>query len=268
MTTLLNSEYFSRHVRKRMAELGLTQAAIRERGGPSDTTLRKILEGAPVGMTIATLSKLDHSLGWTKGSAARTLAGGDPVPKEGESVVDDPVRGGDVRKLLDERGWSTRQDSLYDVITAYGELDPETSPLVRIRKMLNVLQSSIDVAQSVAIQSETETLRLDLINALSGPVAAISFIRQDLADLTKEFDPNAERTAPATDSPAKTPGASGAPSHKEADAGDRQHHDNVHPLNPTDQGEDLDDLPPALDDEDVAARETPPGYKKGQPTEE
>lgn len=114
MTVLRNSEYFARHVVSRMAELGLTQVAVHERGGPSDTTLRKIIEGAPVGMTVATLLKLDQALDWARGSAARTLAGGDPVKTENptESPIDRQRFMEYARNVLDVP--SSRYDDHFD----------------------------------------------------------------------------------------------------------------------------------------------------------
>lgn len=74
-----NNEHFASTVREAMSRLGLTQAGVSERGGPSDTTLRKILENEPVGISTATLSKLDKAFEWDPGSAAATLAGGQPT---------------------------------------------------------------------------------------------------------------------------------------------------------------------------------------------
>ncbi|ORA62164.1 hypothetical protein BST24_08455 [Mycobacteroides franklinii] len=66
-------------VRETMSRLGLTQASVTERGGPSDTTLRKILDNEPVGISPTTLKKIDDAFGWDPGSAAATLAGGTPT---------------------------------------------------------------------------------------------------------------------------------------------------------------------------------------------
>ncbi|AJA43344.1 LamD-like protein [Mycobacterium phage Sbash] len=74
-----NNRHFASQVRETMTRLGLTQANVTERGGPSDTTLRKIIDGEPVGISTATLQKLDTAFGWEPGSAAATLAGGEPI---------------------------------------------------------------------------------------------------------------------------------------------------------------------------------------------
>lgn len=77
-----NNERFASIVEEAFAALGVTQAEFSKRGGPSDTTLRKIIDGEPVGISARTLRGLDIAFGWSAGSAARTLAGGDPTPDE------------------------------------------------------------------------------------------------------------------------------------------------------------------------------------------
>lgn len=58
-----------------------SQQAIHDSGGPSDTTIGKIEAGTwhPTRGVDDTLRKLDKGLGWTVGSAASVLAGGDPT---------------------------------------------------------------------------------------------------------------------------------------------------------------------------------------------
>ncbi|MDF3284988.1 helix-turn-helix domain-containing protein [Gordonia sp. N1V] len=75
-----NTEHFANIVRDAVMQLGLTQSDVASRGGPSDTTLRRILAGDPVGVSSTTLRKLDAALGWRAGSAAQALHGGQPVP--------------------------------------------------------------------------------------------------------------------------------------------------------------------------------------------
>lgn len=85
-----NNERFARIVGEAFSALGVTQAEFNRRGGPSDTTLRKILDGSEVGISARTLNGLDRALDWTPGSAARTLTGGDPTPmshKAGEFLT-------------------------------------------------------------------------------------------------------------------------------------------------------------------------------------
>lgn len=71
---------FGQQVRARREELGLTQAQVREAGGPSDTTLTKIESGEGPAPSRATLRKLEQALHWAEGSALTTLGGGEPVP--------------------------------------------------------------------------------------------------------------------------------------------------------------------------------------------
>lgn len=77
----MDLERFGRIVYSRRTELGMTQEQVAKAGGPTDTTMGKIenSEWTP-GNRKTTLRKLDIGLRWTPGSAARTLAGGDPVP--------------------------------------------------------------------------------------------------------------------------------------------------------------------------------------------
>ncbi|QDH47719.1 immunity repressor [Gordonia phage Mellie] len=74
-----NNQHFATVVRETMTKHGWTQNDVASNGGPSDTTLRKILDNEPVGVSTATLKKLDVAFGWDAGSAAITLAGGDPT---------------------------------------------------------------------------------------------------------------------------------------------------------------------------------------------
>ena len=71
---------FGRVVRDRREELGLRQDELKAIGGPSSTTMVKVESGTPPTPTPLTLRRLDTGLGWEDGSAARTLAGGDPTP--------------------------------------------------------------------------------------------------------------------------------------------------------------------------------------------
>lgn len=86
-----NNERFANVVRETMSVLGLTQANVAERGGPSDTTLRKILDNEPVGISAATLRKLDTAFRWKEGSAAAALAGGGTPFIQAEREFPDPT---------------------------------------------------------------------------------------------------------------------------------------------------------------------------------
>jgi transcriptional regulator with XRE-family HTH domain len=73
---------FGAIVAARRASLGRTRDRIAELGGPSDTTLANLEAGTGRVPSPATLVKLDTALDWAPGSAARTLAGGEPTPLE------------------------------------------------------------------------------------------------------------------------------------------------------------------------------------------
>lgn len=101
-----NNERFAQIVGEAFAALGVTQLEFKERGGPSDTTLRKILDGEPVGISTRTLAGLDRAFGWTPGSAARTLAGGTPAPMSKDaglflSKIRHPRNSGMVNEAID-----------------------------------------------------------------------------------------------------------------------------------------------------------------------
>lgn len=131
-----NNERFARIVSEAFSALGVTQVEFTRLGGPSDTTLRKIMDGQPVGISARTLNGLDRAFKWTPGSAARTLAGGDPTPLSDEagefvSKLRHPSRAGRVVVDLDRGG------DLVTVLTeilSSGELPPNAQEqLERLR---------------------------------------------------------------------------------------------------------------------------------------
>ncbi|MEE2033383.1 helix-turn-helix domain-containing protein [Rhodococcus chondri] len=73
---------FAQIVAERRRLLGLTLDELQAAGGPSDVTTSKIEKGALAAPSARTLKRLDHSLRWAEGSAARAFAGGDPTPLE------------------------------------------------------------------------------------------------------------------------------------------------------------------------------------------
>lgn len=66
-------------VRERMDQLSITVDDLTARGGPSDTTMTKILRARPPAPARTTLRKLEVGLGWEQGSAAGILEGGTPT---------------------------------------------------------------------------------------------------------------------------------------------------------------------------------------------
>ncbi|GFG83350.1 hypothetical protein [Mycolicibacter algericus] len=75
-----NTERFGGIISDAFAALGVTQVELQKLGGPSDTTLRRIMEGHDVGISVRTLNGLDAAFDWPTGTAARVLAGADPPP--------------------------------------------------------------------------------------------------------------------------------------------------------------------------------------------
>lgn len=79
-------ERLADRVKRRRERLGLRQDEMAGRGGPSTTTLTKVENAAAPPPAPSTLRKLDASLGWTEGSAYRTLyENGEPDLASGES---------------------------------------------------------------------------------------------------------------------------------------------------------------------------------------
>lgn len=69
-------------VELRRKQLGLTLDDVQDAGGPSDVTTSKVEKGLVGAVSAGTLRKLDVGLRWNSGSAARTMAGGEPLPLE------------------------------------------------------------------------------------------------------------------------------------------------------------------------------------------
>lgn len=80
---------FGAIVRQRREDLGLQQEEMRDRGGPSSTTMSGLERGVIPDPSRSTLRKLDAGLRWVAGSAKTTLDGGDPkpLPPDAESLV-------------------------------------------------------------------------------------------------------------------------------------------------------------------------------------
>ena len=75
-------------VSERLAVLRMTRDELARRGGPNRSTLHKAISGSRT-VSMATLARLDASLGWTPGSAAAILHGGTPqsrLPRTAEDT--------------------------------------------------------------------------------------------------------------------------------------------------------------------------------------
>lgn len=80
--TSLDPMRFGQLIQARRRFLGLTAVQVAEAGGPSKPTMHRLESGKASKPDTATLTKLDHALRWSPGSAAQALDGGDPVPLE------------------------------------------------------------------------------------------------------------------------------------------------------------------------------------------
>ncbi|SEB29204.1 hypothetical protein SAMN04490239_0043 [Rhodococcus koreensis] len=118
---------FGAVVAARRSWLGLTRDQVHAAGGPADTTLARIEN--PTSTTAPprarTLRRLDEGLRWSPGSAARTLAGGEPDPLDVESTEDselsaapNPLNFSKLEISVElVRGLLTTADAVYDVLT-------------------------------------------------------------------------------------------------------------------------------------------------------
>jgi hypothetical protein len=85
---LARLDYF---VCERLAVLRMTRGELARRGGPNRSTLHKAISGSRT-VSMATLARLDASLGWTPGSAAAILGGGAPQSRLPRSAEDAHLR--------------------------------------------------------------------------------------------------------------------------------------------------------------------------------
>ncbi|WP_254859792.1 helix-turn-helix domain-containing protein [Gordonia sp. IITR100] len=77
---MANNQRFGRLVEARRRELGMSQSAVREAGGPSALTVRRLEHGDIAQPDFVTFGKLDQALQWMPGSAGRAFQGGEPTP--------------------------------------------------------------------------------------------------------------------------------------------------------------------------------------------
>lgn len=63
----------------RITELGMTQAEIQARGGPSPAKVREVVNRRATAMSPSKRRDLERAVEWTPGSIDRILAGGDPA---------------------------------------------------------------------------------------------------------------------------------------------------------------------------------------------
>lgn len=86
------------HVKDRRDELGLTQAQVQERGGPSPASIRTLESGRAKSMSRSKRRDLERALEWRPGSVDEVLAGGEPAP------ATEPVQIPHIKQRDGERG--------------------------------------------------------------------------------------------------------------------------------------------------------------------
>lgn len=75
-----NAQHLGDHVRRRRAQLDVSQIDVWQMGGPSNTTLTQVEGGRLEKLSSVTARKLDSGLLWEPGSARRVWEGGEPTP--------------------------------------------------------------------------------------------------------------------------------------------------------------------------------------------
>ncbi|MGE2714225.1 helix-turn-helix domain-containing protein [Mycolicibacterium litorale] len=114
-------ERLGEYVAARRKNRGWSQAAVADRGGPSDTLQSRIEAGdwRPTRGVAETLKKIDAGLEWAEGSASRVLDGGEPTPlnrdgrprpprqADDSDPEDDPAA---TLEALVDQGWRTAHE--------------------------------------------------------------------------------------------------------------------------------------------------------------
>lgn len=188
----------ARHVKQRREELGLRQDQLKDRGGPSTTTLSKI-ENATDTPAPVTLRKLDDSLDWERGSAARTLRGGDPTPTRRSGIL--PPRVQPTRRRHSASPHDASSTAAVDVVADATFNAPPMDYFSALRSLQSVIESVGDALQITSFQenftkAETDraVVRLDAIrtNAIE---LLVEYMRRDIERMRSI----AERFRPSTD---------------------------------------------------------------------
>ncbi|NLG54527.1 MAG: helix-turn-helix domain-containing protein [Rhodococcus sp.] len=89
--TEVDLKRFAEIVRQRRLALGLRQEEVRDAGGPALRRQTQIEQGVPPVPSVSTLARVDKSLQWAPGSAARTLQGGLPLPAQTPQITEEDV---------------------------------------------------------------------------------------------------------------------------------------------------------------------------------
>ncbi|QRY43126.1 hypothetical protein JVX93_21520 [Mycolicibacterium boenickei] len=243
-----NNERFARIIAEAFSTLGVTQAEFQKRGGPSDTTLRKIVAGDPVGVSARTLNGLDKAFSWQPGSAARTLAGGDPMPADQETA--DILRR--LNEMTPERiAEGIAQERELGIQYPAGVLDIAAEIWDLIEKlskqaMENGAGPDLQRAIERAMEVSADVLPAMVLNSPDAPRSG-DFIKQ-LATTSMKIKEGLDHA----DSPSDATEPDASP---QGDEGQEAIVDVTWPPNRFPAGD--DELP-------LAARTAKPGYRKGQ----
>ncbi|MBJ7322829.1 MAG: helix-turn-helix domain-containing protein [Rhodococcus sp.] len=136
-----DGQYLADVVHKRRKELGLSLAAVVERGGPSEPTMVRIESGRTPPLRAPTFRKLDQALNWQPGSAMSVYAGGEPLNEAGDERGP-ALRSGELRvavgsltALVEAANSITHAARIYEPVggaltDAIAELRSALSPLV------------------------------------------------------------------------------------------------------------------------------------------
>lgn len=216
-----NNERFARIVAEAFSALGVTQSEFNRLGGPSDTTLRKIMDGEPVGISTRTLRGLDMAFNWSAGSAARTLVGGSPTPDELSREVRE-AKGREFREVKQRVG------EIYDAMQRQPD-EASVRAEGRIRSAARLLDSATDALAQRDHARAIEDLDTSVV-VIRSTITAI----KDIA-LQKGL-PNADQSSTDTDPSAQSDASSKAPEVQEVGDGEEV----VRPLRPAH----WDDAPP------------------------
>jgi len=109
MVDVMLWEKLGQQVRDRRAELGLTQAEVAERGGPSVETLRALENNRSKRLSPRVRRALERVLQWETGSIDAVLDGGAPTLARPRPVVAAADRFAMARQVLDWRADVIRQ---------------------------------------------------------------------------------------------------------------------------------------------------------------
>lgn len=179
-------------VRARRHELGLTQADIREHGGPSPAIVGALENNRAAQLSPRMRRGLDQALQWEPGSVNAILAGGEPVAITLSSPTDpgipDPDRWGDAAPLIAkvERVQLAVNALTFDVREMASDIVGDPAVVTWITKNLAVVSlSQGDILNALSFRlggsTDAEAL-LEVATALNRAAAAF----RDAAGATQE----------------------------------------------------------------------------------